>query len=145
MVRRQARFVFQSFFCLHRISGSCSVAHCDYDSRPDGDAGDSLFALSVISLCATQEINWTLLAIFEATAAFFLAYAAIIRQRRSRALRDEELNVLKGRLSVIEARERLRCMKSLHDEPRNMIDSTGLLTLAEDAPDPKTDLALPLE
>jgi hypothetical protein len=48
----------------------------------------ALFALGAILLCATQEIDWTLFAIFQATAAFLLAFAAIIRQRRSRAFRD---------------------------------------------------------
>jgi hypothetical protein len=103
----------------------------------------ALFALGAIWLCATQEIDWTLLAIFEATAAFFLAFAAIIRQRRSRALRDEELHALKWRISVIEACERRRFMKSVNDAPQNPLDTTGLLTPAEDAPIPKSGLPLP--
>ena len=94
----------------------------------------ALFALGAISLCATQEINWTLFAIFEATAAFLLAFAAIIRQRRNRALRDEELHTLKRRFSVVEACERRRVMESLHDAPRNLIDTNGLVTPAEEAP-----------
>jgi len=94
----------------------------------------ALFALGTISLCAAQEINWTLLAIFEATAAFLLAFAAIIRQRRSRAFHDEKLHALKGRISVLETCERRRLMMSLHDAPCNLIDTTGLLTPADDAP-----------
>ena len=92
-------------------------------------------------LCATQEINWTLFALFQATAAFLLAFAAIIRQRRSRAFRDEELHTLKWRLNVVERRlnvveacERRRVMESLHDAPRNLIDTNGLVTPAEEAP-----------
>ena len=94
----------------------------------------ALFALGAISLCATQEINWNLFAIFEATAAFLLAFAAIIRQRRSRAFHDEKLHALKGRISVLETCERRRLMMSLHDAPCNLIDTTGLLTPADDAP-----------
>ena len=93
----------------------------------------ALFALGTISLCAAQEINWTLLAIFEATAAFLLAFAAVIRQRRSRAFHDEELHALNGRISVLETCERRRLMMSLHDAPRNLINTNGLLTPAEDA------------
>ena len=56
----------------------------------------ALFALGAISVCATQEINWTLLAIFEATTALLLAFVATIRQRRSRAFHDEELHRIEG-------------------------------------------------
>jgi cell division protein FtsW (lipid II flippase) len=62
----------------------------------------ALLALGAILLCATQESDWTLFAIFQATAAFLLAFAAIIRQRRSRAFRDQELHTLKRRLNVVE-------------------------------------------
>ena len=98
----------------------------------------SLFGLGAISLCATQEINWTLFATFEATAAFLLAFTAVVRQRRSRALRDEELRALKGRLNVLEACERRRIMQSLRSAPRNVFDTTGLLAVAEDVPDFET-------
>ena len=94
----------------------------------------ALFALGAISLCATQEINWTLLAIFEATTALLLAFVATIRQRRSRAFHDEELHALNGRISVLETCERRRLMMSLHDAPRNLIDTNGLVTPAEEAP-----------
>ena len=95
----------------------------------------SLFALGAISLCATQEINWTLLATFEATAGFLVAATAVIRRRQSRAQRDElrvlrdELSGLKERLNALEACERRRISKSLHSP----LDTTALLVPGEDA------------
>ena len=95
----------------------------------------TLFALGAISLCATQEINWTLLATFEATAGFLLAATAVIRRRQSRAQRDElrvlrdELIGLKERLNALEACERLRISKSLH----RPLDTSALLMPVEDA------------
>ena len=41
---------------------------------------------------------------------------------------------LKGRISVLETCERRRLMMSLHDAPRNLIDTNGLVTPAEEAP-----------
>src|SRR5215208_5995423 len=47
----------------------------------------ALFALGATSLYATQQMNWTLLNTLEATAAFFLAFGAVVQQRRNRKLR----------------------------------------------------------
>ena len=89
----------------------------------------TLFALGAISLCATQEINWTLLATFEATAGFLLAATAVIRRRQSRAHRDElrvirdELGELKELLNALVVCEQRRISKSLHSP----LDTTALL------------------
>src|SRR5437773_6929478 len=97
----------------------------------------SLFALGAISLCATQEINWSLLATLEAAAGFLLAATAVVRRRQSRAHPDElrvirdELSGLEERLITLEAYERRRISKSLHTPRR--IDMTELLNTAEDA------------
>ena len=97
----------------------------------------SLFALGAISLCATQEINWSLLATLEAAAGFLLAATAVVRRRQSRAHPDElrvirdELSGLEERLITLEAYERRRISKSLHTPRR--IDRTELLNTAEDA------------
>jgi membrane protein implicated in regulation of membrane protease activity len=83
-----------------------------------------LFALMVILLCTTVEMNWSLLATFEAAAAFPLALVAIIRQRRSRSVHDQELNELSERLKVLEAWEQRRIMASLRDGPGNSLETT---------------------
>jgi hypothetical protein len=91
----------------------------------------SLFALGAISLCATQEINWSLLATLEAAAGFLLASTAVVRRRQSRAHPDElrvirdQLSGLEERLIALKAYERLRISKSLHTPRR--IDMTELL------------------
>jgi len=103
-----------------------------------------LFAVGLILLCATREFSWPLLATFEATAAFWLAFAVTIRQRRSQAPHKQklssfgEIDALKERLNVLETCERRRIMESLHSAPRNLMDTTGLLAPAEDALDSKT-------
>ena len=95
----------------------------------------ALFALGAISLCATQEMNWTLLATFETTAGLLLAATAVIWRRQRRANRDElrairdELSGLKERLNALEACERLRISKSLH----RPLDTSALLLPVEDA------------
>ena len=87
--------------------------------------------------------NWILFAIFEGAAALFLAFAAIsfafaaiTRQRRSQALRDEQLQALQGRIAVIEMCERRRVMNPILDTPSNLIDTTGLLTRTGDVRGP---------
>jgi hypothetical protein len=97
-----------------------------------------LFAVAIISLAATQEVNWTLFATFEATVVFPLAFAALIRQRRSRLLHDEELNELKERLKVLEAWEQRRIMATLRDTSRDFLNTTPPLTPAEDVRDSVT-------
>ena len=94
----------------------------------------SLFALGAISLCATQEVSWALLAAFEIAAAFLLAATAIIRRRQSRhpdklGVIRGELSELKERLNALEACERRRISKSLHSP----LDTTALLVPGEDA------------
>src|SRR6516162_9841361 len=96
-----------------------------------------LFALAVISLAATQEMNWNLFAAFEATAAFPLAFAVLIRQRRSRLLHDKELNELKERLKVLEAWEQRRIMATLRDASRDLL-TTPPVAPVEDGRDSAT-------
>jgi membrane protein implicated in regulation of membrane protease activity len=95
----------------------------------------ALFALGAISLCAAQEINWTLLATFEATFGLVLAATAVIWRRQRRAHRDElravrdELSGLQERLNALEACERLRNSRSLH----RPLDTAAMLLRGEDA------------
>jgi signal transduction histidine kinase len=95
----------------------------------------ALFSLGAISLCAAQEISWTLLATFEATAGLLLASTAVIWRRQRRAHRDElravrdELCGLKERLIALEACERLRISRSLH----RPLDTTAMLLRGEAA------------
>ena len=106
----------------------------------------ALFALGVISLCATQDVNWAHLAIFEATAGLLLASAAVVRRRQSRALRAElqsirdELSGFNERLNALEVCERRRIMESLHS--RNRMDTTGLLTPAAEARHSETKIRI---
>jgi hypothetical protein len=88
----------------------------------------ALFALGAISLCATQEINWTVLATFEAMAGFLLAATAVIWRRQRRVRRDElrvirdELSELKELLNALVVCEQRRISKSLHSP----LDTTAL-------------------
>src|SRR5215216_86222 len=94
-----------------------------------------LFSLGIVSLGATKEINWTILATFEATAAFCLAFAAVIRQQRYGLAREEELQELRGlntRLNILEACEQRRVMQSLN-RPFNTRDMTGLMAASEES------------
>ncbi len=107
----------------------------------------ALFAFGAISLCATQEINWTALATFEVAAGFLLAFATIIRRLRGRALRTklqavrDELSRLEERLNVLEEYERRRIMGSLRAAPVRNLDMTEPF-LAEVAPNSEGNLSI---
>jgi len=100
----------------------------------------ALFALGAISLYATQQMNWTLLNTLAATAAFFLAFGAVVQQRLIRKLHDQEraqeLSELKARLNVLEACEQRRIMRSLNRLPLNTADMNELMPPSEEAKDP---------
>ena len=65
-----------------------------------------------------------LLATFEATAALLLAFAAILRQRRSRARLKKTISRLTARLSALEASENRGMMQSLN-RPQPSFDTTA--------------------
>ena len=92
-----------------------------------------LLSLGVFWLSTGDEINWTALSVFEATAALGLALAAIGRGRADRVLHDhklQELNGLKARVKVLEACEQRRVMQSLN-RPLTTAEPTELMTASE--------------
>jgi hypothetical protein len=74
----------------------------------------ALLALAAVALCATQAVPWDVLATLAAAAGFLVAFSAIVRGRRDRALRAE-LAELQVRLNQLEADDARKFMVALRN------------------------------